>query len=912
MANFDTLAILKISGADGDTSSDGYVKLATADGGGFYYNQVEATGTAQIEVGDIIPDGSVAIATDTGRAYLNSTGADVTLTGATAAELIADGLELEEEGPQLGSLFHSEAISGAFPNPNFQEFTETFTPDVTGVYDIEFSAGSVTSTAWLQVGTSPQTGNIFDGIALVNSRLEAEELTRVYPRTLEAGVPVYFYTGAGGGGAVTDPAVSVRYTGIDRLATETTQFLSQLTRSNVEPVRQEIVDGHVVSILQDASSNFGFYGYVDTDAHLPHTRDFTHRFKVSRNSRFDNFYIRYAWPNNIAFAEVNLAAGTVSTGGNQAALVTAKVLSVTEDWVHVEATWNADTRWSAFTLHPAFGSAAAQGVLGVIDFEYDVTPQEVTTSPIFEGVMVDAAPAWEGSFIVSNGSAIHELDTGVDLTEVDKLIVHFRRRNTNPPNTISWPKTKPVYLADVLNSSAAYLISHLDNQFLHIRGGISAAQLSAGIIPFGANTQTSSFDYEVTKVQFRKRVSGSSPLIGFKFEGPPNLESTIKGVLAVTPRTVTNGAVDNPIFASRWPSLVNGDDLVITADFAGAFSRNLGGEAEVFGTFQPFGTNVDGITASDRFHPNFTGRGNGGNVARNGNSEVQKPLQGGITEGTRPDNFGFQWYFIMDDYVDPTGGVASGQPLSLAYATTTSDRDDPNTGDNIIYDEIHIVSGGVTIVGSTITLPQSDTLYELTWHGGFDFDGNPDEDVVFGFVGSTAPLLKTDAEADAFDTTISGTTFSAFQFFRTSAFALFDASAGEITVDLQVLNGATDIDITEGYIKVSQSPASSVVSQQSVEGLTALPPTGGVLIGGNQYLADHTAAIALTLDPAMPNLAKIVIEDYGNTTLANTIDVGTAADTFNGVAGPMGIDTGTGEYVITKTAPNTYFWRSAI
>ena len=202
--------------------------------------------------------------------------------------------------------------------------------------------------------------------------------------------------------------------------------------------------------------------------------------------------------------------------------------------------------------------------------------------------------------------------------------------------------------------------------------------------------------------------------------------------------------------------------------------------------------------------------------------------------------------------------------------------------------------------------------YELTWNGGFDFDGAPDDDVEMTFVGSTAPLLQTTAEADVFDTTISGTSFAAYQFFRTSAFALFDASAGDITVQLQVTNGATDIDITDGVLKVAQAPASSVISQESVTGLTALPATGGVLFGGNEYLADHTAAVALTIDPAMLNLAKIIVEDYGDTTIANIIDVGTAADTFNGVAGPIGIASGTGSYLITKTAANTYLWRAVI
>ena len=96
-----------------------------------------------------------------------------------------------------------------------------------------------------------------------------------------------------------------------------------------------------------------------------------------------------------------------------------------------------------------------------------------------------------------------------------------------------------------------------------------------------------------------------------------------------------------------------------------------------------------------------------------------------------------------------TNAAPDGTPLALAYATTTSDRDDPNTSDNIIFDEVQIVSGGVTIVGSTITLPQSDIPYELTWNGGFVFDGAPDDDIEITFVGSTAPLLQTTAEADA-------------------------------------------------------------------------------------------------------------------------------------------------------------------
>ena len=92
----------------------------------------------------------------------------------------------------------------------------------------------------------------------------------------------------------------------------------------------------------------------------------------------------------------------------------------------------------------------------------------------------------------------------------------------------------------------------------------------------------------------------------------------------------------------------------------------------------------------------------------------------------------------------------------------------------------------------------------------------------------------------------------------------------------------------------------------------ALPATGGVLSGGNQYLANHTAAVALTIDPAMLNLAKIVIEDYDDTTIANPIALGTATDSFNGVTGVFLVDVGTGAMVITKTGLNTYIWRAVV
>ena len=264
----------------------------------------------------------------------------------------------------------------------------------------------------------------------------------------------------------------------------------------------------------------------------------------------------------------------------------------------------------------------------------------------------------------------------------------------------------------------------------------------------------------------------------------------------------------------------------------------------------------------------------------------------------------------------------SGEPLALAYATTTSDRDDPNTGDNISFDEVEVVSGDVTIIGPTITLPQSNIPYNLTWHGGFDFDGAPDDDIEMTFVGSTAPLLQTTAEADVFDTTAEGSddnsganvSFSTYQFFRTSAFALFDASAGDITVQLQVTIGATDIDITEGFLKVSQSPQASVsiVNDTAIAGLNIINLADGDTISNLNYVASNVTPITVSIDPVLPDGAKILVEDFSNTTLTNTVTLGAASDTFNGAAGPLIIDSGTGQYSIMKVSAGVYLYRGDI
>ena len=165
-----------------------------------------------------------------------------------------------------------------------------------------------------------------------------------------------------------------------------------------------------------------------------------------------------------------------------------------------------------------------------------------------------------------------------------------------------------------------------------------------------------------------------------------------------------------------------------------------------------------------------------------------------------------------------TGGVAFWRVVAkypetknaLSYGVMLSDDDDPSTGHNITWDDTHTVRPGAFISGASINLAQSPEPYELTAAMGFDFDGSPDDAIVVEFVetGGATPLISNPAEAKTFDTTAdsgSGTvTFSKFEYFKPEAFAIFDASAGALVVNLRVTDGATNVDITESRLKVAQ------------------------------------------------------------------------------------------------------------
>ena len=157
---------------------------------------------------------------------------------------------------------------------------------------------------------------------------------------------------------------------------------------------------------------------------------------------------------------------------------------------------------------------------------------------------------------------------------------------------------------------------------------------------------------------------------------------------------------------------------------------------------------------------------------------------------------------------------------SPAASTIHSIVGTDNLDDSTVGSKITIVTGTAVHIGSQqvtfaangdITLPQRSRPYVLKWFGGFDFDGDPDQEARVSFSGTT--LYSLDATADAFDTTAEGAsddngtniTFAAFQWMRPTAFAVIDASAGPVTTSLTFTEGGADVGPTGGTIEITSN-----------------------------------------------------------------------------------------------------------
>ena len=155
--------------------------------------------------------------------------------------------------------------------------------------------------------------------------------------------------------------------------------------------------------------------------------------------------------------------------------------------------------------------------------------------------------------------------------------------------------------------------------------------------------------------------------------------------------------------------------------------------------------------------------------------------------------------FIFSSQMQPTTA-----PTGVSFFATTPDFDDPEKGTSVPIAGSHCARGNVVVTENNgILLPQSDRPYIVSWSGGFDQDFDPDQLVELGFRAMDAsgltvdPILFNDAEARY--------KMSSYEYQRPSAQAIFEASDGPLTVKLEILYGAENLDVTEGWIEISQS-----------------------------------------------------------------------------------------------------------
>lgn len=205
-----------------------------------------------------------------------------------------------------------------------------------------------------------------------------------------------------------------------------------------------------------------------------------------------------------------------------------------------------------------------------------------------------------------------------------------------------------------------------------------------------------------------------------------------------------------------------------------------------------------------------------------------------------------------DSIATPTGSVVHS-------IVQTDNIDDSTVGSKITIvtgTAVHLGTQEVTFAtNGDITLPQQPQPYILKWYGGFDMDGDPDQETRVAFTGPT--LYSLDATADAFDTTVEGsddnsganTTFSIFQWMRPVAIAVIDASAGPVTTSLTFTEGGADVGPTGGTIEISQvtravtiEPATEV---QTSFNLLSDIPSPATFNGGD--------VLTVTADPVTEN-----------------------------------------------------------
>lgn len=553
---------------------------------------------------------------------------------------------------------------------------EPFVATCAGAWTFRFSGkvfNTATATGLLYLGTAATLLDVFDGGA---DRIDEATPVKTYTVTLTEGQVVHPSFFAGGGAVVEEMQVDITPpAGCALVARPKSDLFLELstwrrggsTGVVPSPIREEIRHGKPVVVFDDPITNG--WQYLANSENLPKTKTQDVLIEWAKGAPGATIGIRVGRPGLGRDTVVDADTGNVVRSD---ANVETLAVRDTGNFLQIILRYQPDPAYTTFQIYPGYSTTGvagsqqgATGEIAISAIKLNHVAKPVPTGIVFDGGMVQAAPSWDNSgtpFALTG--AFQAINTGVDLTEIDSLVVHFRR------TTDVWPVQAAVALRHVVRDiDQGYLLHWHNDAFAALR--LNTADEAAGIINFRQFTT----DFEILEIEFLSRAKGTSRRLGemvflksAKFANDAAAMSA--GYLPVKPGTVTNGALTFPQWAALYSEFVVGPDIVFPADVDGMFLRNLGGAALGEGLFQAdeIGSHSHSYTRPPLNQ--FTQRGSSTNVARRGtNATVQTGLTGG--DETRPVNRAYQLYTIVDTYVE-IPPVTATTPAAFVYDKTTT------------------------------------------------------------------------------------------------------------------------------------------------------------------------------------------------------------------------------------------------
>jgi len=640
-----------------------------------------------------------------------------------------------------------ECFDGRLNNPagSFRatyQVPVTFTPSASGAYLLRLHAPSVLGSGYVLVGTAAG-GNDILPIQAAADRINVNDRDKTYVLSdLNAGVEYHVTMGAGGGAAVIDPCFEIRPVGDEAFSPTGTQFsgiyeqLDRWERTSSSGPQVEMIDGDLPETQSVVlTGDTGGWSFLRLSADTPLTIDRLVKITWRKDaSATHTSALRIARAGVVADVIFEPSLGTAVSASPTRVDVISNVQ--TDDSVTTIMRFIADPAWDSWQIYPDYGNSgtlassnAATGSFEIAELDLNYSGDLPETTPILGETEITKGIYDTPTAVVAGGVAI---TTGIDLTDAYRIEASISAAANDSHTAVSSVLMEEIAL-DTANGG---LLHWHDSIYIRVR--VNSADLAAGIINV-VGVSSNGLQIEQIRVTKLAQATVGASRVGEFFFAKSGLSR--QGVVPVTPGTIVNGAVDNPLWAALYPEYVVGNDIVFPANVAGQFLRNLGGGAEVEGVLQADATAPNGLNVVSRFNRGENTTANGGAFRLTGSgSEVSV---NGVVSGdpeTRPANRAYQLYTIVDSYPDLMTAELPVKVSNLVRYSAYSPVDDTNisNGEFLQQDIMvgaetpHIDTHGVTFSSAVPYNPviPKDGVYRVEYRVSADYE---DGDEAFSY-----------------------------------------------------------------------------------------------------------------------------------------------------------------------------------